>query len=84
MTTPPTWTHDAGDNAYTLHSGDNRCRVWYTSMGNWAAIISRRGDATAAYNFATAEAAQTWCEKQVGLQRRAVLRGWTCRRLSGF
>ena len=65
MTTPPTWTHDAGDNAYTLISGAVRCRVWFTSMDNWAAVISFHGMASAAYNFATADEAKAWCEQQV-------------------
>ncbi len=67
MTTKPTWTH--GDDAYTLISGDIRCRVWRTTLGNWGAAISRRGVATAAYNFETPEAAKTWCEHQVAQAR---------------
>ncbi len=63
------WTHDPTDNAYTLHSGDNRCRVWQHISGSWAALVSRRGEATAAYTFETAEAAMAWCEKQVGIHR---------------
>ncbi len=57
------------DHAYTLITGDIRCRVWRT-LGNWQAILSQRGDATAAYNFKTAEEAKTWCEKLVA-ERRA-------------
>ena len=63
------WQHDTTDHAYTLITGDMRCRVWHT-LGNWQAILSQRGDATAAYNFKTAEEAKTWCEKLVG-ERRA-------------
>jgi hypothetical protein len=32
-------------------------------MGTWQAIVSYRGDATAAYNFATVEDACAWCER---------------------
>ncbi len=65
MSTPPTWTPDPADNAYTLISDNVRCRVWYTSMENWAAVISDRGMSSAAYNFKTAEDAKAWCERQV-------------------
>ncbi len=64
MTTPPAWTHDAGDNAYTLISDNVRCRVWYTSMENWAAIITHHGTSSAAYNFSAHEDAKAWCELQ--------------------
>ncbi len=56
------WTHNPADNAYTLMRGDIRCRVWQTTLGNWGAAINRRGVATAAYNFETADEAKTWCE----------------------
>ncbi len=65
MTSPPTWTHDAGDNAYTLLTGDGRCRVWFTSLDTWAAAFMYRGTSSAAYNFKTAEDAKVWCEQQV-------------------
>ena len=65
MTTPPSWTHDADDNAYTLISDTVRCRVWYTSMEDWAAIITQDGTSSAAYSFATADEAKAWCEQQV-------------------
>ena len=60
MTTPPQWEPDEAGDAYTLISSNMRCRVWHT-QGPWQALVRHRGDATAAYNFATAEAAQTWC-----------------------
>ena len=59
------WVQDAADHAATLIEGEVRCRVWRTAAGTWAALISVRGDATAAYSFATREAAQAWCEAQV-------------------
>ena len=63
------WVHDPADQAATLIAGDARCRVWQTAGGTWAALISVRGDATAAYSFATREAAQAWCEAQVAERR---------------
>ena len=63
------WQHDTTDQAYILISGDIRCRVWHT-RGSWQAIVSQRGDATAAYNFPTAEDACTWCERLVA-ERKA-------------
>ena len=59
------WTHDPADNVYTLIRGAARCRVWCTSLDNWAAVISDRGMASASYNFATADEAKRWCEQQV-------------------
>ena len=64
MTTPPTWTHDPTDNAYMHITGDFRCRVWLTTLGTWAAVVMHHGISSAAYNFATCEEAQTWCEVQ--------------------
>ena len=58
------WTHDPADNAYTLIRGDLRCRVWLTTLGTWDAVLVHRGISTAAYNFATPEEAQSWCETQ--------------------
>ncbi len=69
MTTPPPWEPDEAGDAYTLSSGDIRCRIWRT-MGTWQALVSQRGDATAAYQFATVEAAQAWCEGIIA-ERRA-------------
>ena len=63
------WTYDPTDNAYTLIRDGVRCRVWFTSMDNWAAVISFHGMASAAYNFATADEAKTWCEKQVSKEQ---------------
>ena len=63
-TSGATWVHDPADNAYTLIQGDIRCRVWHT-RDSWNAILSHRGDATAAYSFNTAEEAQAWCERLV-------------------
>ena len=65
MTTPPAWTHDAGDNAYTLIQGEYRCHVWFTSLDTWAAAFNYRGTSSAAYGFKTAEEAKAWCEQQV-------------------
>ena len=59
------WVQDPVDQAATLIQGAVRCRIWRTAGGTWAALISVRGDATAAYSFATREAAQAWCETQV-------------------
>ncbi len=59
------WVQDAADAPTTLIQGDVRCRVWRTAVGPWAALISVHGDATAAYSFATREAAQAWCEAQL-------------------
>ncbi len=61
MTTSSTWTHDPADNAYTLLTGDDRCRVWFTSLDTWAAAFIYRGTS----NFKTAEDAKVWCEQQV-------------------
>ncbi len=58
------WKHDASNDAYTLSSGDVRCRVWRT-LGSWQAIVSHRGDATTGSNFATVVAACAWCEQRV-------------------
>ena len=58
------WVQDPADHAATLIHGEVRCRVWWAANGTWAALISVRGDATAAYSFATREAAQAWCETQ--------------------
>ena len=73
MTVPPTtaatWQHDPVDNAYTLIQGEVRCRVWPSTIGGWAAVVSRRGIATASYNFGTPAEARTWCEQQVAAQR---------------
>ena len=60
-----TWQHDPSDDTYTLVQNDVRCRVWHTTLGTWAAVIVHRGMSTAAYNFATPEAAQVWCDQQV-------------------
>ncbi len=65
MTTPPTWTYDAEDNAYTLIRDTARCRVWFTALGTWAAIVTQHGMSTAAYKFSAHEDAQAWCELQV-------------------
>ncbi len=62
------WKFDAANYAYTLVTGDIRCRVW-PMLGDWQAIVSCRGEATSGYNFPTAEAACAWCEAQVGKQR---------------
>ena len=59
------WQHDPNDDAYTLTVGDVRCRVWHTTLGTWAPVVSHRGISTAAYNFATPKEAQTWCKTQV-------------------
>ena len=64
------WVQDPADHAATLIAGEVRCRVWQTASGTWAALISVRGDATAAYSFATREAAQAWCEAQVSERRK--------------
>jgi hypothetical protein len=63
------WEPDPGREAYTLIAGDIRCRVWRT-MGTWDAIVSQRGDATAAYKFETADAARAWCEKLLEERQR--------------
>ena len=55
------WTYDPADDSYTCILDNIRCRVWRTTLGNWAAVIMRHGISNAAYNFATAEEAQTWC-----------------------
>lgn len=65
------WQYDPADNAYTRIDGALRCHVWFTALGNWAAIISERGISTAAYNFATPEDAQTWCETQAAAAGRS-------------
>ncbi len=59
--TPPTWTYEPAD---TLISGDVRCRVWFTSLGTWAAASMFHGTSSAAYNVKTAEDAKAWCEQQ--------------------
>jgi hypothetical protein len=69
MMTAPDWQPDLTDDAYTLISGEIRCRVW-RMRGSWNAVVSQRGDATAAYDFETAEAAQAWCEAIMGERQR--------------
>ena len=59
------WHNTPADQAATLIQGDARCRVWRTAADTWAALISVRGDATAAYSFPTQEQAQAWCEAQL-------------------
>ena len=59
------WTYDPADNAYTLIRDGVRCRVWFTSLDNWAAACMHRGTSSAAYNFKTVEDAKAWCEAQV-------------------
>jgi hypothetical protein len=59
------WVQDPVDQAATLIQGAMRCRVWRTAGGTWAALISVRGEATAAYSFPTQEQAQAWCEAQL-------------------
>ena len=49
MTTTPIWTYDLADTAYTLIRDTARCRVWFTSLGTWAAIITHHGTSSAAY-----------------------------------
>jgi len=63
------WRHDPADNAYTLISGGIRCRGWYTSLENWAAVIRDRGMASAAYNFPTADEAKAWCAQHVAKEQ---------------
>ncbi len=58
------WAYDPTDDSYTYILDHVRCRVWRTTLGNWAAVIIHRGISTAAYNFATPEDAKTWCETQ--------------------
>ena len=65
------WGYDAVEQAATLIAGDVRCRVWRTAADTWAALISVRGDATAAYSFTTREAAQAWCEAQLAERGKA-------------
>ena len=65
MTTASTWTHDTGDNAYTLLQGEYRCHVWRTRFDTWAAAFNYRGTSSASYNFETAEGAKAWCEQQM-------------------
>ena len=64
------WVHDPTDQAATLIAGDACCRVWQTAGGTWAALISVRGDATAAYSFPSREEAQAWCEAQLAARRQ--------------
>ena len=65
------WVQEPAADAATLIQGDARCRVWYTpTAASWAALISVHGDATAAYNFASREAAQAWCEAQLAERRK--------------
>ncbi len=68
MTTPPTWTREPAGWAYTLHSGDNRCRVWRTGE-TWSAIVSQQGSTASGYNFQTAEEAKAWCEVRIAEQK---------------
>ena len=68
MTTPPTWTREASDWAYTLVSDSIRARVW-RGIGNWEAIVSEHGGAFSAGDFRTAEEAKAWCEERIAEQR---------------
>ena len=65
-----TWHDDPTDQAATLIAGDIRCRVWQTAGGTWSALISVRGDATAAYSFPARAEAQAWCEAQLAARRQ--------------
>ena len=65
-----TWHDDPTDQAATLIVGETRCRVWRTTTNTWAALISVRGDATAAYSFATRQAVQAWCEAHLAERRK--------------
>ena len=65
------WVQEPAADAATLIQGDARCQVWYTpTAASSAALISVHGDATAAYNFASAEEAQAWCEAQLAERRK--------------
>ena len=55
------WQPDPEGDAYTLIQGEVRCRVWHTTLGNWAAVFVHHGISTAAYNFATPDDAKIWC-----------------------
>jgi hypothetical protein len=71
--TLPHWEPDPAGEAYTLIAGDIRCRIWRgrpLGLGSWNAIVSQRGDATAAYKFETAEAARLWCERLIAERQR--------------
>ena len=63
------WHYDPTDNAYTLIVGAFRCRVWPSTIGGWAAVVSRAGIATASYNFVSHTEAKEWCEQQLAAQR---------------
>ena len=63
------WHYDPTEKTYTLIVGEYRCRVWHSTIGDWAAVISRAGVATASYSFASPEQAQRWCEQQLAAQR---------------
>ncbi len=69
------WQYDPEGEAYTLIQGDVRCRVWHTTLGNWATVIAHRGMSTAAYNFPTPEAAQAWCAARMAELARGTLDG---------
>ncbi len=64
-----TWQYNLEENAYTLIAGAFRCRVWQSTIGGWAAVVSRAGMATASYNFVTHTEAKDWCEQQLVAQR---------------
>jgi hypothetical protein len=74
----PQWEPDPASDGDTLIRGDIRCRVWRgrpLGRGTWSAIVSQRGDATAAYQFETVDAAQAWwagssAARRAGKERR--------------
>ncbi len=62
---PIEWLYDAADQAYILIDGACRSRVWKTTTGLWAAVVSCRGDSATAYDFPLPGDAQAWCEARV-------------------
>ncbi len=63
------WHYDPTEKTYTLIVGEFRCRVWHSTIGGWAAVVSRAGRDIASYNFVAHTEAKAWCELQMAAQR---------------
>jgi hypothetical protein len=64
------WQYSAKGPTYVLIAMPYRCLVWQTLAGTWGAVVNGHRRSTAAYAFATAEEAKTWCETQVEAGRK--------------
>ena len=56
------WTSDTAGELYSATQGSCQGLVWHNPMGGWKALVSRKGVAVQANQFATLEEAWAWCE----------------------